>query len=126
MVDRVLIPRSFLKPTVTSTRRGIDFEYTLHDTIPFSAFAWESVSLSTLDSDETTMRIDMEAIESRHPGSFHRWELCGVTAETLLSRRRIRISHWWIISPLTLLSAFLLLSKPRQAKEPEPAPIGGE
>ena len=46
----------------------------------------------------------------------------------LKSRRRIKIPYWLIVVPMTLLSAWLLLSKPRVAKTKttEPVPATGD
>jgi hypothetical protein len=49
---------------------------------------------------------------------FWRWRFCGLWLEREGSDRRIAISHWLVIAPMTLLAAYLLLWNPKPKEPP--------
>lgn len=63
-----------------------------------------------------------------HPKVYNRWECCGLVYSdtSFAGSGRVRqywISAWYFISPLTVLSAWLLLSKRRQPKSTNAADL---
>ena len=48
------------------------------------------------------------------PDRYWKWNFCGFQMEKVDSVRRVAISHWILIVPLTLLSAYLIVWNPRK------------
>ena len=120
-----LVPYISSQLTFTSNNQGLDCEYYLEERIPYTEFEWRSISQRSLETRERGRRSNIEIVKAHHPSLFRHWRGCGVTVgETLLGQRRIRMSYWWVITPLTLLSAFLLLSKPVKKTAEPPANDG--
>ncbi len=55
-----------------------------------------------------------------------RWELCGVVVSDIsfhrIGMRQYWVTYWYLMTPLTLLAGFLLLSQPRRTNRPAAAP----
>ena len=82
------------------------------------AVGWVT-SLSGRLPSERGVSIEIELWESRIDVVFNQIEFVESDPHNLIGTwefRRIPIPYWSIVIPLTLLSAFLLLSKPRPRK----------
>lgn len=109
--DLIVVPSDTRGLTFGTGYFGFGVEFSEVE-VPSQAFSWRTFPKPTFAEIAEGDRYNAAVYG---PNRYWRWGFSGLQMEKVNDTRRIGVSHWWLIVPLTFLSAYLILWKPRQA-----------
>ena len=109
--DLVVIPSNTRGLTFGTGFFGFGVEFTEVEVTP-RAFSWRTLPKPTFAQITEGDRYNAAVFG---PNRYWKWAFSGLQVVKVEDTRRIGMSHWMLIVPLTLISAYLILWKRRQA-----------
>lgn len=108
--DLVLIPSNTRGLTFGTGYFGFGVEFSEVEVTP-QTFSWRTLPKPTFAEIAEGDRYNAAVFG---PTRYWKWAFSGLQVEKVNDTRRIGISHWILIVPLTFLSAYLIFSMPRR------------
>lgn len=108
--DLVVVPGHLRGLTVGTGYFGFGVAFSEVEVAP-QAFSWRTVPKPSPAQIADGDRYNAATLG---PNRYWKWAFRGLQMEKVEDTRRIGISHWILIFPLTLLAAYLILWKPRR------------
>lgn len=113
--DVITLPYNTSSVQIATGYFGIGVEYSV-DEGPMQAFQWRVFPMPPLAEIQEGEQYNAAIFG---PDEYWKWEYGGIRFTSLHQTRLAWVSHWFCIAPLTLLSAYLILWKPRKSVKRE-------